>query len=133
MRLPIRGGRTRIGLVTTSRPATGFSLKPVLPGEKVVLRPYRVQDAPVIAEIIGEPEVRRYTDTRGTFTPDQIRAAIVAHADAADRLDLAVTDAASGELVEGVERETLFADGQWADSVRMAILDWEWTRLAGTR
>jgi RimJ/RimL family protein N-acetyltransferase len=192
--------------VTTSPPATGFSVKPVLTGGKVVLRPYRAADAPVIAEIIGEPEVRRYTDTRGTFTPDQIRAAIVAHADAADRLDLAVTDAATGELVgevvlnewdepnrscnfrtllgprgrdrglgteatrlivgygfeqlhlhrislevfsfnprarrvyekvgfvvEGVERETLLVDGQWADSVRMAILDWEWAGLAGTR
>lgn len=187
--------------VTTIPPAADFSVKPVLTGEKVLLRPFRVEDVPAITENMGDPEVLRFTGTPTRFTHDQVRAALLARAGAADRLDLAVTEAASGELVgevvlnewdernrscnfrtwlgprgrdrglgteatrlivgygferlllhrislevfsfnprarrayekvgfvgAGVERETLFTGGQWADSVRMAILDWEWER-----
>jgi len=192
-------------LVNMSRPAADFSVKPVLAGERAVLRPFRIEDVPVLAAIIEDPEVRRYTGTHLHFTPEQIRAVMLTHADAPDRLDLAVTDAASGELVgevvlnewdehnrscnfrtligprgrgrglgteatrlivgygfgvlglhrisldvfsfnprarrvyekvgfvvEGTERETLFTGGQWADSIRMSMLDREWQSLCQT-
>jgi hypothetical protein len=38
-----------------------FSVKPRLTGEKTVLRPFTEADAEVMWEIIGDPEVVRFT------------------------------------------------------------------------
>ncbi|WP_306208681.1 GNAT family N-acetyltransferase [Actinoplanes sp. RD1] len=77
-----------------------FSHKPVLNGEKVTLRPVGAQDAPLIAAIIDDPEVRRYTGgAHLTFHHRGLEAVYAARATAADRLDLAVVDNASGEFV----------------------------------
>ncbi|GGL70431.1 acetyltransferase [Streptomyces fumigatiscleroticus] len=77
-----------------------FSVKPVLTGEKTVLRPFTEADAEVIGEILRDPEVIRCTFEPGTeLTPERLRSWYGSRADQPDRLDLAVTDRATGELV----------------------------------
>jgi RimJ/RimL family protein N-acetyltransferase len=77
-----------------------FSAKPVLTGEKTVLRPVTEKDADAIWEIIQDPEVIRFT-----FAPsaelnlEGVRFLYGARATAPDRLDLAVTDPDTGELL----------------------------------
>ncbi|MGW3649044.1 GNAT family N-acetyltransferase [Streptomyces sp. NPDC000878] len=76
---------------------TDFSVKPVLTGEKTVLRPFTEADAEVIAEIVGDPEVIRFTFEPGTeITMERLRSW---YGSRTDRLDLAVTDRVTGELV----------------------------------
>jgi RimJ/RimL family protein N-acetyltransferase len=77
---------------------TAFTHKPVLTGDKVLLRPFTEDDAAVMAGIITDPEVVRFTGG-GTFTDEQLRAWYGSRAAQPDRLDLAVTDRATGELV----------------------------------
>ncbi|MEV5337560.1 GNAT family protein [Streptomyces sp. NPDC052676] len=77
-----------------------FSVKPVLTGERVVLRPFTADDTTTMWEIIGDPEVVRYTFEPSTdLTPERLRAWYGSRSEQPDRLDLAVTDRASGELV----------------------------------
>ncbi|MDQ0930664.1 GNAT family N-acetyltransferase [Streptomyces turgidiscabies] len=77
-----------------------FSVKPVLTGEKAVLRPFTEADAEVIAEVIEDPEVIRFTFEPDTvITPESLRSWYGSRSDRTDRLDLAVTDRATGELV----------------------------------
>ncbi|MFE6283353.1 GNAT family N-acetyltransferase [Streptomyces sp. NPDC057877] len=79
---------------------TDFSVKPVLTGEKTVLRPFTADDAEVMWEIIGDPEVAHFTGTPpAALTPERVRSWYATRADQPDRLDLAVTDRATGELV----------------------------------
>ncbi|MGW2567069.1 GNAT family N-acetyltransferase [Streptomyces sp. NPDC001537] len=77
-----------------------FSVKPVLTGEKTVLRPFTAADAEVMGEIIEDPEVIRFTFEPSTeLTPERLRSWYGSRATAPDRLDLAVTDPDSGELL----------------------------------
>jgi RimJ/RimL family protein N-acetyltransferase len=77
-----------------------FSVKPVLTGEKTVLRPFTEDDADVIAPILDDPEVIRFTfPPSGELTLERLRSWYGSRAGRADRLDLAVTDRATGELV----------------------------------
>ncbi|NUR43481.1 MAG: GNAT family N-acetyltransferase, partial [Streptomyces sp.] len=77
-----------------------FSVKPVLTGEKTVLRPFTEADAEVMAEIIRDPDVVRFTGGPGTeFTLEHLRSWYGSRSARTDRLDLAVTDRATGELV----------------------------------
>ncbi|PWI18287.1 GNAT family N-acetyltransferase [Streptomyces sp. Act143] len=77
-----------------------FSVKPVLTGAKTVLRPFTEADAEVMSEIIDDPEVLRFTGGPGTvFTLEQLRSWYGSRSAQPDRLDLAVTDRATGELV----------------------------------
>ncbi|MBW8740110.1 MAG: GNAT family N-acetyltransferase [Streptomyces turgidiscabies] len=77
-----------------------FSVKPVLTGEKAVLRPFTGADAEVIAEMIEDPEVIRFTFEPDTvITPESLRSWYGSRSDRTDRLDLAVTDRPTGELV----------------------------------
>ncbi|MFJ4617995.1 GNAT family N-acetyltransferase [Streptomyces sp. NPDC088812] len=77
-----------------------FSVKPVLTGEKTVLRPFTEADAEGMWEIIGDPEVVRFTfPANGELTLERLRAWYATRSDRPDRLDLAVTDRATGELV----------------------------------
>ena len=77
-----------------------FSVKPVLAGERSVLRPVTVADADLIREIIEDPEVIRFTFEPSTeLTLERLRSLYGARATAPDRLDLAVTDPATGELL----------------------------------
>jgi len=81
-------------------PAADFSVKPVLTGEKVRLRPFAEDDASTIAEILEDPEVIRFTfEPSGELTPERLRSWYGSRFAQTDRLDLAVTDRATGELV----------------------------------
>ncbi|MQY32361.1 Spermidine N(1)-acetyltransferase [Streptomyces sp. RB17] len=77
-----------------------FSVKPTLTGRKTVLRPFTEADADVMWEIIGDPEVVRFTYEPSTeLTLERVRSWYGSRADAPDRLDLAVTDPETGELL----------------------------------
>ncbi|MGW2488692.1 GNAT family N-acetyltransferase [Streptomyces sp. NPDC001606] len=77
-----------------------FTVKPVLTGERTVLRPFTADDADAMWEIIGDPEVLRFTYEPSTeLTLDMVRSWYATRSAQPDRLDLAVTDAATGELL----------------------------------
>ncbi|MER5377607.1 GNAT family protein [Streptomyces sp. NPDC002553] len=77
-----------------------FTVKPTLTGEKTVLRPFTEADAETMWEIIGDPEVVRFTfPASGDLTLDRVRSWYATRSAQPDRLDLAVTDRASGRLV----------------------------------
>lgn len=77
-----------------------FSVKPVLTGEKTVLRPFTEADADTMAQIIEDPEVVRFTgESSSELTLERLRSWYGSRAEQPDRLDLAVTDRATGELV----------------------------------
>ncbi|MFJ6082810.1 GNAT family N-acetyltransferase [Streptomyces sp. NPDC092369] len=79
---------------------TDFAVKPVLTGDRTVLRPFTAADADGIWEIVQDPEVVRFTFEPSTeLTPERLRPWYGSRADAPDRLDLAVTDPATGELL----------------------------------
>lgn len=81
-------------------PAADFSVKPVLTGEKALLRPFTEEDAVPIAQILGDPEVIRFTFEPSTdLTPQRLRSWYGSRAAQTDRLDLAVTDRATGEVL----------------------------------
>ncbi|MGI5279091.1 GNAT family N-acetyltransferase [Streptomyces rochei] len=77
-----------------------FSVKPVLTGERTVLRPFTEADAARMGEIVGDPEVRRFTGSPGhELTPELLRSWYGSRSAQTDRLDLAVTDPADGEVL----------------------------------
>ncbi|WP_369259505.1 GNAT family N-acetyltransferase [Streptomyces sp. R35] len=77
-----------------------FSVKPVLTGDRAVLRPFTEDDVPVMAEILDDPEVIRLTGSpTQEFGLDRLRSWYGTRNDQDDRLDLGVVDRATGELV----------------------------------
>ena len=77
-----------------------FSEKPVLSGEKTLLRPFTPDDVPVMTEILGDPEVLRLTGSPDEeLGPERLRSWYGTRNDQPDRLDLGVVDRATGELV----------------------------------
>ncbi len=77
-----------------------FSVKPVLTGERAVLRPFTEDDVPVMTEILRDPEVIRLTGSpTEEFAPDRLHSWYTSRNTQADRLDLGIVDRASGELV----------------------------------
>ncbi|MFE9018982.1 GNAT family N-acetyltransferase [Streptomyces sp. NPDC007808] len=77
-----------------------FSVKPVLRGERALLRPLVEEDAPVMARILDDPEVIRLTGSPDDkFGLDRLRVWYGSRNDQTDRLDLGIVDRASGELV----------------------------------
>jgi RimJ/RimL family protein N-acetyltransferase len=77
-----------------------FSEKPVLTGERTVLRPFTEDDVPVMARIMSDPEVIRFTGSPAeALGLDQLRSWYGTRNDQSDRLDLGILDRASGELV----------------------------------
>ena len=98
------------------QPEAGFSVKPTLTGELVLLRPFDLdQDASAIREWLTDPEVARYTDGDPGLEPPaawdeeaerRMREWYGTRAGQPDRLDLAVVDRVSlrcvGEAVLNV-------------------------------
>lgn len=90
-----------------------FITKPVLEGEKVLLRPFQNEDGPVMLEFMNDSEVRHFTGSdscdEDANTPiseeesEQILEWYRTRNEKADRLDLAIVDKASqcvvGEVV----------------------------------
>jgi RimJ/RimL family protein N-acetyltransferase len=87
----------------------GFAVKPVLSGELVVLRPFSKHDLPAMREVMLDPEARILTGSvhdeeaaRAPFPPEEEQLArdwLMSRKDQPDRLDLAVTDKATGACV----------------------------------
>lgn len=84
-----------------------LATKPTLRGALVTLRPFRDGDVEVMAQILSDPEVGRLTGSVETTAEaerphpldDRLRQWYASRNDQADRLDLAVEDAATGALV----------------------------------
>jgi RimJ/RimL family protein N-acetyltransferase len=91
------------------RQSQDFAVKPTLVGERVVLRPFREGDLPAMSEAMLDPEARVLTGSvhdaaqaRAPGSPDEEKLLAEWYGtrnDQADRLDLAVTDKATGECV----------------------------------
>jgi RimJ/RimL family protein N-acetyltransferase len=86
-----------------------FAAKPTLTGERAVLRPFTEADLPAMREAMLDPEVRVLTgsvhDDAAAHAPESpveeemLRDWYLSRNDQADRLDLAVTDKATGGCV----------------------------------
>ncbi|MET7680014.1 GNAT family protein [Streptomyces sp. NPDC005423] len=77
-----------------------FSAKPVLTGGKTVLRPFTEADADTMWELVRDPEVVRFTFGPSTeLTLDGLRSWYGSRSDRPDRLDLAVTEPVTGEVL----------------------------------
>ncbi|GAA1354822.1 GNAT family N-acetyltransferase [Streptomyces beijiangensis] len=77
-----------------------FSIKPVLTGDRAVLRPFTAGDVGTMAVILRDPEVLKLTGSAHTeLGEEQVRAFYTTRDDQTDRLDLAITDRTTGELV----------------------------------
>ncbi|WP_329117523.1 GNAT family N-acetyltransferase [Streptomyces sp. NBC_01465] len=77
-----------------------FSFKPTLSGDKVVLRPFTAEDVDTMSVILRDPEVLKFTGSAHTEVSDEtVRTFYTTRNDQPDRLDLAVTDRTTGELV----------------------------------
>ncbi|MFD9499971.1 GNAT family N-acetyltransferase [Streptomyces sp. NPDC060035] len=84
----------------TSHPKSNFSIKPVLTAEKVLLRPFTMDDVPTMAEILDDFEVRKFTGAiDASFDEQHLRSWYSSRHDQDDRLDLAVVDRVTGDLV----------------------------------
>lgn len=86
-----------------------FSSKPTLVGEKVLLRPFEQADAEKMLVILDDPEIKRLTGSvvsdlevlveTDAAEAEKIRNWYLTRNSQTDRLDLAVVDKQSGELV----------------------------------
>lgn len=74
-----------------------FADKPTITGDRVVLRPMVASDAASMWIDAHDDESNALTGTHADFTEEQIARWCATRADQDDRLDLAVTDVASGE------------------------------------
>ncbi|KPC66555.1 GNAT family N-acetyltransferase [Streptomyces chattanoogensis] len=82
-------------------PFRRFRFKPTLDGELVVLRPVTVDDVSALMPMFRDAEVARLTGSHGEGAPDeaQLRAWYGSRAGQDDRLDLAVVERATGDVV----------------------------------
>lgn len=74
-----------------------FADKPTIRGDRVVLRPLGPQDADAMWVDAHDDEITHLTGTHAEFTRDQIDDWCATRSAQTDRLDLAVTDAGTGE------------------------------------
>lgn len=80
-------------------PVTDFSHKPTLTGDLVVLRPLDEDDFDPMMAAMADPEVTRFTGSRGEVEEEQYREWLRTRKDQTDRLDLAIVDRATGACV----------------------------------
>jgi RimJ/RimL family protein N-acetyltransferase len=86
-----------------------FLNKPVIIGEKVILRPFEIKDCDIMIGILDEPNLKKLTgsvsndsEAKKTSTPeerDRIRQWYLTRNDQDNRLDLAVVIKDTGQLV----------------------------------
>jgi RimJ/RimL family protein N-acetyltransferase len=78
---------------------TDFSFKPTLIGELVVLRPLGEEDYDALKVAMDDPDVTRFTGSRGEISESEARQWMRTRKDQTDRLDLAIVEKATGETV----------------------------------
>lgn len=85
------------------RATAGFSVKPTLTGERVVLRPFAAEDFPAIRDALRDPDTRRLTGSEqldwSRTTQERVRRWYDTRNAQPDRLDLAVVDRERGGCV----------------------------------
>lgn len=67
-----------------------FKVKPTLIGEKILLRPFQIEDIPAMEECLTDPEVLKFTGSSANFTKDSINQWYSSRNEQEDRLDLAI-------------------------------------------
>ncbi|WP_188456043.1 GNAT family N-acetyltransferase [Virgibacillus oceani] len=73
--------------------------KPVIEGEKVILRPFKDEDFPFLEECLKDKEVLKLTGSNADFDKETILDWYNTRNDQTDRLDLAIVDQSQGTLV----------------------------------
>ncbi|MCM3638463.1 GNAT family N-acetyltransferase [Sporosarcina luteola] len=73
--------------------------KPLIEGEKVILRPYKEEDFPFIEECLQDPEVLKLTGSTNEIDWDFTRNWYQTRNEQVDRLDLAIVDSSQGIFV----------------------------------
>ncbi len=80
-----------------------LKIKPILIGEKVLLRPFQLEDIPAMEECLNDPEVLKFTGSSPVFTKASIHQWYSTRNEQEDRLDLAIVkkddDTVVGEVV----------------------------------
>jgi len=112
---------------------SGFRVKPTLSGELVVLRPVTVDDVPALMPMFSDAEGRRLTGSQGDDEPDEarIRAWYDTRGDQDDRLDLAVVERATGNVVGEVVLNEWDADNE-SCNFRISLVSGAFGRGLGT-
>jgi RimJ/RimL family protein N-acetyltransferase len=72
---------------------------PTVPGDRVRLEPLTVDVADAYLRMLEEPEGRRFTGTHQTFTRQQVLTWLESRAEAPERADWAIVDAATGAFL----------------------------------
>jgi RimJ/RimL family protein N-acetyltransferase len=78
---------------------TDFGLKPTLTGELVELRPVTEDDYPALQVAMDDPDVVRFTGSRGEIGEEAARKWYRTRGEQTDRVDLAIVDKATGGVV----------------------------------
>jgi len=76
-----------------------LTVKPVLTGKSVILRPFETADLPMIEQCLQDPEVLQLTGSEADFDRERLKTWYGTRHNQPDRLDLAVVDKATGTLV----------------------------------
>jgi len=76
-----------------------LSIKPLIEGEKVVLRPFRDEDFPFIEECLRDPDVLKLTGSSSDFDRESVLKWYTTRNEQTDRLDLAIVDKSQTILV----------------------------------
>ncbi|WP_424888227.1 GNAT family N-acetyltransferase [Streptomyces sp. XH2] len=79
--------------------APGFAFKPTLTGELTLLRPVTVDDVPALLPMFRDAETARLTGDHTTHDDAGLRAWYASRGDQDDRLDLAIVERATGNVV----------------------------------
>lgn len=97
-----------------------FADKPTLRGQRVVLRPIVATDAEAMWRALQDPDARRLTGTHDVFTRVVVDQWAATRTEQPDRLDLAITDAASGQWVGELALNDWDADNH-SCNIRIAV------------
>lgn len=73
--------------------------KPLIVGEKIILRPFKDEDLPHIAECLKDPEVIKLTGSSSDFDWELMNQWYNSRNEQTERLDLAIVDQSQGILV----------------------------------
>lgn len=76
-----------------------LSYKPLIVGEKVILRPFKGEDLPYIEECLKDPEVNKLTGSQSDFDREFLIEWYNTRNEQKDRLDLAIVDQSTNILV----------------------------------